>query len=104
MPNLSTKERKAEFNTNDLIFRKESNLPSATLLSLSSYVDIEYNFAKSLTNKYKLFGTKSKQTINFLAPSKKYMMIEEFKDELRDLKNILNEIKKTGTIERTRNK
>ena len=31
-------------------------------------------------------------------------MIEEFKDELRDLKNILNEIKKTGTIERTRNK
>ena len=41
MPNLSTKERKAEFNANDLIFRKESNLPPATLLSLSSYVDIE---------------------------------------------------------------
>ena len=31
-------------------------------------------------------------------------MIEEFKAELRDLKNILNEIKKTETIERTRNK
>ena len=41
---------------------------------------------------------------NSLAPSKKYIMIEEFKDKLRDLKNILNEIKKTRTIERTRNK
>ena len=103
MRNLSTKERKAEFNANDLIFRKESNLPPATLLSLSSYVDIEYNFAKSLTDKYKLFGTKSKRTINTLAPSKKYTMIKEFKDELRGLKKLLNEIKKTGTIERTRN-
>ena len=103
MPNLSTKERKAEFNANDLIFRKESNLPPATLLFLSSYVDIEYNFAKSLTDKYKLFGTKSKRTINTLAPSKKYTMIKEFKDELRGLKKLLNEIKKTGTIERTRN-
>ena len=46
MPNLSTKERKAEFNTGDLIFRKESNLPFGTLLSLSIYVDIEYNFAE----------------------------------------------------------
>ena len=44
------------------------------------------------------------KTPSFLAPSKKYIIIEEFKDELRDLKNILNEIKKTGTIERTRNK
>ena len=34
------------------------------------------------------------RTINSLASSKKYAMIEEFKDELRDLKNILNEIKK----------
>ena len=48
MPNLSTKEIKAKFNTDDLIFRKESNLPFKTLLSLSSYVDIEYNFAESL--------------------------------------------------------
>ena len=32
-----------KFNTDDLVFRKESNLPSETLLSLSSYVDIEYN-------------------------------------------------------------
>ena len=31
-------------------------------------------------------------------------MIEEFKDELKSLKNILNEIKNTRTIERTRNK
>ena len=93
MPNLSTKERKAKFNTDDLIFRKESNLPFGTLLSLSSFVNIEYNSAESLTNKYKLFRTKSKRTINSLAPSKKYIMIEEFKDELRDLKIILNEIK-----------
>ena len=48
--------------------RKKSNL--------SSYVDIEYNSAESVTNKYKLFGTKLKRTINSLAPSKKYIMIE----------------------------
>ena len=29
---------------------------------------------------------------------------KEFKDEMRDLKNILNEIKETETIERTGNK
>ena len=86
MSSLSTKERKAKFKTDYLIFRKKSNL--------SSFFDIEYSSAESLTNKYKLFRTKSKRTINFLAPSKKYIMIEEFKDELRDLKNILNEIKK----------
>ena len=50
MPSLSTKERKAKFNTDDLALRKKSNL--------SSYVDIGYNSADSLTNKYKLFGTK----------------------------------------------
>ena len=70
MPSLSTKEKKAKFNTDDLIFRKKFNSPSGTPLSLSSYVDTEcnfterssaeYNFAESLTSKYKLFGTKSK--------------------------------------------
>ena len=30
---LSTKERKANLNANDLIFRKKFNLPSGTLLS-----------------------------------------------------------------------
>ena len=60
MPGLSIKQRKAKFNTDDLIFRKESNLPSGTLLPLSSYVYVEYNSAESLTNKYKLFRTKSK--------------------------------------------
>ena len=73
----------------------------------------EYNSAESLTNKYKLFGTKSKQAVNFsnipkipfsLTPSKKYIMIKEFKDELKSLKTILNEIKKTRIIKRTRNK
>ena len=96
MSSLSKKERTVKFNTDDLIFRKKFNL--------SSSFGIEYNSAESLTKKYKLFGTKSKRTINFLAPSKKYIMIEEFKDELRNLKNILNEIKKTGTIERARKK
>ena len=87
MISLSLKERKAKFNTNDLILRKKSNLSSETLLSLSSYVDI--NSAESLTNNYKLFGTKSKRTINSLAPSKKYIIIEEFKDGLRDLKKYI---------------
>ena len=87
MISLSLKERKAKFNTNDLILRKKSNLSSETLLSLSSYVDI--NSAESLTNNYKLFRTKSKRTINSLAPSKKYIIIEEFKDGLRDLKKYI---------------
>ena len=46
MPSLSIKERKAKCNTDGLIFRKKSNLSSGTLLSLSSYVDIEYNSAE----------------------------------------------------------
>ena len=68
-----------------MIFRKRFNLPSGALL-----------FAESLTKI-------SKQTVNFsnipkkpfpLTPSKKYLMIEEFKDELKSLKKIFNEIKK----------
>ena len=39
MPSLSTKERKAKFIADDLIFRKKSNL--------SSYFDIKYNSAES---------------------------------------------------------
>ena len=42
------------------------------------------------------------KTPSFLAPSKKYIMIEEFKDEIRDIEKLFNEIKKTGTIEKTR--
>ena len=68
-----------------MIFRKRFNLPFGALL-----------FAESLTKI-------SKQTVNFsnipkkpfpLTPSKKYLLIEEFKDELKSLKNIFNEIKK----------
>ena len=33
------------------------------------------------------------KTPSFLTPSKKYTMIEEFKDELKDFKKILNKIK-----------
>ena len=74
-----------------------------TLLSLSSYVDIErssaeYNSAESMINKYKHFGTKSKQTVNFsnipkkpfpLTSSNKYIMIEEFKDEIKRFKKYI---------------
>ena len=38
-----------------------------------------------------------------LTLSKKYIMIEEFKDEIKGLKNILSEIKKTRIVKRTRN-
>ena len=60
MPSLATKERKAKFNTGDLIFRKESNLPSGTLLSA------EYSRINN-----KLFGIKSKQTVNLSNMPKK---------------------------------
>ena len=60
LPSLSTKERKANFNINDLIFRKKFNLPSGALLS-AEHSFTKYNSAESRTNKYKLFGTKSKQ-------------------------------------------
>ena len=60
MSSLSAKESKVKVNTDDLIFRKKSDL--------SSYFDIKYNSAHSLLNKYKLFGIKSKRTINSLAP------------------------------------
>ena len=43
-------------------------------------------------------------TLSLLTLSKKHTMIEEFKDKLRGLNNILNKIKKTGTIDRTRKK
>ena len=86
MPNLSTKERKAKLNTDDLIFRKESSLPSGTLLSLSSYIDIEYNSAKSLTNKYKLIGTKSKiNEIKNKTKRKLNMLNDEINDILQKL-------------------
>ena len=109
MLSLPTKERKAKVNNDDLIYRKKFSLPFGSLPS-AECSSIEYNSAellKSLTNKYKLFGTKSKQTVNFfnipnkpfpLTPSKKYIMIEEFNDELKSLKNILNEIEKLGLV------
>ena len=83
MLSLPRKEREAKFNANNLIFRKKFNLPSGTLLpaecSSAKYKSPES--LESLRNKYKLFGTKSKQTVNFsniakktfpLTPSKKY--------------------------------
>ena len=67
MLSLRTKERKAKVNNDDLIYRKKFSLPFGSLPSAECN-SIEYNSAellKSLTNKYKLFGTKSKQTVNF---------------------------------------
>ena len=46
MPSLSTKERKAKFNANDLIFRKRFSLPSRVLLSVECNSTVE-----SLINK-----------------------------------------------------
>ena len=96
MLSLPTKERKAMFNK-----------PSSYSIPLPSQIESRNT---DLKKEYKLLKTKSKQSVNFskmplsLAPSKKYTMIEEFKDELNGFKNILNEIKKTKIIQRTRNK
>ena len=43
------------------------------------------------------------KTPSFLVLSKKYIIIEEFKDKLRDLKNILNEIKKLEPLREQEN-
>ena len=47
-----------------------------------------------LNQKQQLIFKYTKQTF-FLTPSKKYIMIKTFKDEIEGLKNILTEIKKT---------
>ena len=112
----NAKERKANFNTNDRIFTKKFHLPFGTLLSAecssTEHSFTEYNSTQSLTNKYKFFETKSKQTVSFsniskkhfsLTPSKKYILIEELKDKIKGLKNILVKIKKTRHNERIRN-
>ena len=74
-------------------------------------------FFSDLMNKFKQVPKKSSslrlfkkskerkaKNLSFLTPSKKYILIEEFTDEIKGLKNILNEIKKTRFIKRTRNK
>ena len=73
-------------NLNDL----GSNLPSETFSSLSSYFNIEsvnIIFSSALTNKYKLLKISNRL-------KERNKMIKEFKDELKSLKIILNEIKK----------
>ena len=47
MPSLSTEERKAKFNTNDLIFTKKFNLPFGILLC-AERSSTEYKFAELL--------------------------------------------------------
>ena len=88
MPSLSTQERKAKFN-------KISNLLSGILLFLST--DTFFH----LGNGYKLLGTKSKQIpkislslvlLKKLKEDQVKNIIKEFKNELKDLKNIPNKI------------
>ena len=111
MLGLSTKKRKAKFNTDDLTFRKTFNLSSGTPLyaerSSTEQSSTEHNSAESLTNKYKLFWTKSKQTVNFLnisetpfplTSSEKYILIEEFKDRIKGLKNLLKQPPSSFTL------
>ena len=88
MPSLSTEERKAKFNTNDLIFTKKFNLPFGILLC-AERSSTEYKFAElleSLKNKYKLFGTKSKQTVSFLNIPKKRFSLNTLKEIYNDRK------------------
>ena len=58
MPSLSTKERNTKFSTNDLIFRKKFNF-------ILEHYYLLNTTAESLTNKYKLFESKSKQQLIF---------------------------------------
>ena len=78
--------------------------PSNYSTPLSSWINIESTdtIFSDFENKYKLLGTKSKQIpkMSFLGLWKKLKedklrntMTKEFKDDLKDLKNILNKIK-----------
>ena len=78
------------------------NLPFQTLLFSSCYVDIESTNTVFFWFKNKYQKKKKAKNNSFLAPSKKYIMFEKFKDELKSSKNILNEIKKK--LELLRNK
>ena len=95
MQSLPKKEREAKHNANDRIFRKKFSLPSEP--------SAEQKSTKSIIQKYNVFETKSQQTLNILniskktfslTTSKKYIMIEKFKDRIKGFKNMLNEIKK----------
>ena len=118
MSYLSTKERKAKIHklSNDLNFTehlssKNKQITFETLIHLPSHVDIEHSSAESintffsnLENEYNLLKSKSKQipkmslSLRLLNKLKEEELrrttIEEFRDELKELKNMLNEIKK----------
>ena len=89
MPSLSTKERKKKFNK-----------PLNYLISPSTQVDIESTdtIFSDLENECKLLGTKSKSLSLVLLKKLKEdnlrNMIEEFKDQLKEFKNLLNKVKK----------
>ena len=78
------------------------NLPFQTLLFSSCYVDIESTNTVFFWFKNKYQKKKKAKNNSFLAPSKKYIMFEKFKDELKSSKNILNEIKKKQELLRNK--
>ena len=85
-------------------YKKEKKPSQITTKIFSKHRVIQYlsrtglntkssTFSSDSENEYKRLGNKSKMSFS-LAPSKKYIMIKEFKDELKGLKNILNKIRK----------
>ena len=74
--------------SNKEILNKPPDYPIPFLSWLDTKSANTFFFSES-ENEYKILGTKSKQAVNmslFLALSKKYKIIEEFKDKLKGLK------------------
>ena len=85
-------------------YKKEKKPSQTTTKIFKKHRVIQYLFQTGLNtksstfspdseNEYKRLGNKSKMS-HSSAPSKIYIMIKEFKDELKGLKNILNKIRK----------
>ena len=87
---MSSQEKKEKSNNT-------GNSPFGTtiFIKLCWYWINEPRFS-DLMNKYKQAQKERKaKNTSFLTPSKKCIIVEEFKDELKSFKSILNETKKT---------
>ena len=102
--NINNREKPIDLSIKNKQMTFCSNLPFGTLLSLWTYVDTESTdiFFSNLENEYKLSRTKSKQMpkmslysglLKKLKEDSRNTMIEKIKNELKDLKNMLNKIK-----------
>ena len=102
--NINNREKPIDLSIKNKQMAFCSNLPFGTLLSLWTYVDTESidSFFSNLENEYKLLGTKSKQMpkmslysglLKKLKEDSRNTMIEKIKNELKDLKNMINKIK-----------